>query len=196
MTDKFTCPRRIADGMHTADIPFKMAGPGQDSWTTRAGLVGQPTGCSYCGSLPGDQFMDAVRAGREIGPTDKSYKLYLKVPHPAPGSLRLVSSGTGPASGRPWSDLTRAEKDLIKSEHSLFPKNRKEGFYTFATWGELTEAKFYTHHLTEEQGWEFYRLWKQQRIAWGYPGHAYTRLYLPGPSQADAEDPRLRVEEA
>lgn len=33
--------------------------------------------CSYCGSVSGDAFMAFVRAGGEVGPTDKNYKAYL-----------------------------------------------------------------------------------------------------------------------
>lgn len=33
--------------------------------------------CSYCGSVSGDTFMAFVRAGGEVGPTDKNYKAYL-----------------------------------------------------------------------------------------------------------------------
>lgn len=34
--------------------------------------------CSYCGSLSADQFFAAIEAGAEVGPTDKSYKVYLR----------------------------------------------------------------------------------------------------------------------
>jgi hypothetical protein len=33
--------------------------------------------CSYCGSCSGDDFMAFVKAGGEVGPTDKSYKAYM-----------------------------------------------------------------------------------------------------------------------
>jgi hypothetical protein len=33
--------------------------------------------CPFCGSLTGDAFMVRVRAGERLGPTDKSYKVYL-----------------------------------------------------------------------------------------------------------------------
>jgi hypothetical protein len=33
--------------------------------------------CSYCGSMSEDDFFSAVDAGAEIGPTDKSYKVYV-----------------------------------------------------------------------------------------------------------------------
>lgn len=36
--------------------------------------------CSYCGSLSEEAFFEAVAAGAEVGPTDKSYKAYLHGP--------------------------------------------------------------------------------------------------------------------
>ena len=33
--------------------------------------------CSYCGSINTDQLFKAIEDGVEIGPTDKSYKIYL-----------------------------------------------------------------------------------------------------------------------
>jgi len=36
--------------------------------------------CTWCGSLHPDRFMEAIHAGAEIGPTDKSYKAYVDGP--------------------------------------------------------------------------------------------------------------------
>jgi hypothetical protein len=33
--------------------------------------------CDYCGSLHPDEFMARIKAGENIGPTDKSYKAYV-----------------------------------------------------------------------------------------------------------------------
>lgn len=41
--------------------------------------------------------------------------------------------------------------------------------------------KFYTHHLSEEQGWEFHKLWQEGKINWGQFA-PYVPLYIPGPS--------------
>ncbi|MCW2758043.1 MAG: hypothetical protein JWO46_1789 [Nocardioidaceae bacterium] len=124
-----TCPRRGENGMDSPNSPLRGAGTGLDEYRKGHGLVGQARGCSYCGSMSPDDFMEAVRTGVEIGPTDKSYKLYVD-------SMR---------------------------------------------------GKFYTAHLSEEQGWEFDRLWKAHEINWGYPGAPYVGLYIPGPSTASTE---------
>lgn len=71
---KHVCPRR-------AELFQQSQKPGtdpQDKYLSRRGLVNQPKGCSYCGSLPPDMFMQLVRSG-EGHPegTDKSYKFYI-----------------------------------------------------------------------------------------------------------------------
>lgn len=111
---KLTCPRRMADW-----------GP----WEREEGLDGfemrrsdRFLSCTFCGSMHPDDLLEAIREGQEIGPTDKSYKLYV----------------------------------------------------------DGMAGKFYTHHLSPEQGDEFIALWEQGKINWGYPGRPYVRLYIPG----------------
>lgn len=67
--------------MDRADSPFHGSGEDLDTYKPRHGLVGQGRGCSYCGSMHPDDFMQAVRDGVEIGPTDKSYKMYVDHMH-------------------------------------------------------------------------------------------------------------------
>lgn len=69
MSDTFTCPRRIADGRGGVED--------EDTWRDTGGIIGQKGACSYCGSMHPEDFMDAARDGKEIGPTDKSYKVYV-----------------------------------------------------------------------------------------------------------------------
>jgi hypothetical protein len=125
-----TCPRRHENGMHLRGGPFKGAGEDLDEYVPGHGLSGQPSGCSYCGSMSPQDFMHAVVEGKQIGPTDKSYKLYV-------------------------------------------------GDY---------EGKFYTSHLTESQGYEFWNMAQLGKVNWGYPGYPYVPLYIPGPSTQKADD--------
>jgi hypothetical protein len=61
MTNDF-CPRRLEDGR---------AREGSDTWRENGT-------CSYCGSLHPDVLMAAIEAGEvTLGPTDKSYKIYV-----------------------------------------------------------------------------------------------------------------------
>lgn len=73
-TESMMCPRR-----DEAPASYRTF-PGPDRYEPQHGLVSQPRGCSYCGSLPPDDFMAAVRDGCEIGPTDKNYKAYINLP--------------------------------------------------------------------------------------------------------------------
>lgn len=123
-TKKHTCPRRIENGTHVANSPFKGSGENLDTYETGRGLVKQPSGCSYCGSMSPEDFMEAVKNKAEIGPTDKSYKFYI-------------------------------------DDH---------------------KGKFYTQHLSPEQGREFYKMVQEGVVNWGYPFHPYVPIYLPGPS--------------
>lgn len=62
----FQCPRR-------SENPPLPNYPDLDEWHDRGGIKT----CSYCGSMSPDDFLDAVRKGVEITPTDKSYKAYV-----------------------------------------------------------------------------------------------------------------------
>jgi hypothetical protein len=63
-----TCPRRVQDGRLAS-------GADQDQYRSDRG--DRWVRCSYCGSLASEDFMAAVRDGVEVGPTDKSYKVYV-----------------------------------------------------------------------------------------------------------------------
>lgn len=36
--------------------------------------------CSFCGSLNPTEFMELIKDGAEVGPTDKNYKVYVRHP--------------------------------------------------------------------------------------------------------------------
>ncbi len=177
MTETHTCPRRMNEFG-----PWERE-EGLDEYNSRGGLVGQPRSCSFCGSMPPEDFMEAVRTGCEIGPTDKSYKLYVKgIPRDGdPDEPRVLTVGSHPHDGlRSWKELTRAEKKAERADASR--RDYRDRYYNFTLWGPTVEGKFYTSHLSEEQGWEFHRLWQEHKINWGYPGAPYRPLFIPGPS--------------
>jgi hypothetical protein len=122
MSEKFTCPRRQAEGHARDDSPLTLDGSGKDEWR-------KDKTCSYDGSLHPDIFMEYVKSGKVVGTTDKSYKFYM---------------------------------------------DEYEGSVAGA-------RKFYTHHLSEAQGWEFWNLVKEKKVNFGdFP--PYVPMYLPGPS--------------
>lgn len=51
---------------------------GTDTFERRRGLMHQPLGCTYCGSMPAELALEWIRDGAEVTPTDKNYKIYLK----------------------------------------------------------------------------------------------------------------------
>lgn len=63
-----TCGRRMLDWG-----PWERKA-GVDHWRKRGGV----RTCSFCGSIHQDDFFAAVEEGAEIGPTDKSYKVYVR----------------------------------------------------------------------------------------------------------------------
>lgn len=70
-----TCPRRMHDFG-----PWERA-ENLDTWDEHPGLGMSGStyrGCSFCGSLHPNDFMAAIKAGDIVGPTDKSYKAYIK----------------------------------------------------------------------------------------------------------------------
>jgi hypothetical protein len=64
----FNCPRRGESFRTPAEGELR-----DNAHNTQGGKHS----CSYCGSIGPAEFMQAVRAGVEIGPTDKNYKAYM-----------------------------------------------------------------------------------------------------------------------
>lgn len=64
--DKTFCARR-AESVGFGDTPFRS--PEKDEWKEGR--------CSWCGSMTPDALFEAITAGTELGPTDKSYKVYV-----------------------------------------------------------------------------------------------------------------------
>lgn len=63
--ERFFCPRGPGE-----DSPFRPPFNGEARW--RADGT-----CSYCGSMSAEAFFEAIGAGAELTPTDKSYKVYV-----------------------------------------------------------------------------------------------------------------------
>lgn len=64
----FWCPRGAGP-----DSPFKSPFDGHAHWR-------EDGTCSYCGSMKPAIFLEMVEDGREVIPTDKDYKVYVR-PH-------------------------------------------------------------------------------------------------------------------
>lgn len=74
-----TCPRRM-----TELGPWERA-EDLDSYVQGHGLIGiqhDNLSCSFCGSLSPDTFIQWIRDGARLVPSDKSYKCYVACPYP------------------------------------------------------------------------------------------------------------------
>jgi len=67
MSDKFFCPRGPG-----GNSPFAAPFNGEADWR-------EDGTCSYCGSLNPDLLFAQIEKGAELGPTDKSYKIYVRL---------------------------------------------------------------------------------------------------------------------
>jgi hypothetical protein len=165
-----SCPRR-------SEAPYQTPGP--DTWTTGHGLGGQDAAgpsCSYCGSLNPDRFMELVRQGWEIGPTDKNYKAYLGKPYTDQDHAARQASwsdghvGRAVRQGALDSGKTAEEADAVVAE--FWQTHEKQLL------SSKTVAKFYYQHLSFEQQQEFIELYNAKQMVIGYPGYFYARPYF------------------
>jgi hypothetical protein len=162
-----TCPRRAETRHDDPTSPFVGSGTNLDTW--RDGTTG--ASCSYCGSLHPGKFMELVREGWIVGPTDKSYKAYLS----RPASVREKADRK-----TTWLDqMTRDGVEAAALERGETPEEfraaladhydrevaRSEAFGS--------QEKFYFQHLTPEQRDEFIELHNSRQMNVGYPGHFY-----------------------
>lgn len=169
------CPRRV-EGAPEFDN-------GPDRWVAGRGLVhqGQEPSCSFCGSLHPDRFMELVRAGWVVGPTDKSYKAYLHAP------LTEQNKATRKAIWeRKWRQVafTSAREDTqtptpaeVDAELArLWDKHGKKMAWEAAYAGP--QYKFYFQHLNSVHRAEFVALYNDEQMSVGYPGHFYITPYF------------------
>ena len=122
LAEKMTCGRRVENGMHVGDIPFRDIGPGPDHWD-RFKSNGDRV-CSYCGSLHPDDFMRLVKASAEaaedatecvnIEPSDRGYKIYVR----QPGVQNALDGGikfyTQHLNGKPTDEQHALYKEAVR----------------------------------------------------------------------------------
>lgn len=131
--------------------------------------------CSACGSLSPEDFLKACEEGAKLGPTDKSYKVYVDLPFPdAP--LRVVGSANHNPGGEPWFLLTEEKCD----EHGLdsYARAHYVGQYVYLGRDSTRHAKFYFQHLDEAQMQRFIDMLNGKKLNIGMPGYFYTRPFF------------------
>lgn len=169
------CPRRSELG----GMPLGDDWPTEDTWRTVSHQFGVPDvvegmtlrSCTWCGSLHPEDFLALASKGYTVGPTDKNYKVYLMAP---PDDLddRIATMKTRPVYRALVEQRGQAAADeWAAAEGSLIM-------------GGTTIGKFYTQHLSPEQGDRFRALVDQRKMIVGFPGYFYARIYVP---QTEAE---------
>jgi hypothetical protein len=138
-SNKFTCPRRVEQGMDDENSPFRGSGKNDDYWNKREGH----NVCSYCGSIRPEALFEAIDNGTPVGTTDKSYKLYVDLP--GDGKKRSRGSANFPQTGY--------KKVPFKKEW----KAPAEPTLTF-------HAKFYFQHFSKDEMIRFVDLFNEKKI--------------------------------
>lgn len=180
MSEKQTCPRRMTDW-----------GPWEreeelDNWKGKGGLVGQKgRRCSFCGSMHPDQFMQHLRDGAVLGPTDKNYKAYLH----APITDEMVAQAKKRWLGGTQADIIRTALRNEGSDGAAIGQALEKHWVDYERKNIYTEdiGKFYYQHLSQEQRQEFIDMLNDKTMYIGYPGYIYVRPFFiapPDPSPA------------
>lgn len=140
----FLCPRRRELG--DASV-FKL--PQTDEWQDYNGA----RTCSRCGSIHPEDLFLAIETGCKLGPTDKSYKLYVDIPHPLRGQEIEIGSFTQNGSRTPIMGVAN-----------------------------YAHHKFYFMHLSHEEKQRFTDIYnyhlKHRVLNFGYPGYFYSPPYF------------------
>lgn len=123
--------------------------------------------CTYCGSIHPDDFLQKVREGWIVGPTDKSYKVYLSSAR-TPEELEQEK--------RRWLQGPLAQI-LIANGADAEAEWEKE-YRPLAESDGGSQAKFYFQHLSADQRREFIELYNDKKMRVGYPGHFYVHPYF------------------
>lgn len=140
--------------------------------------------CSYCGSISPDMLFAAIEAGAQLGPTDKSYKVYVDLPHPDAGKPCVLGSANFEQKGEGWVEITPENRaDLPLDDYQR--KNYRDGTWVHVTTrGPINHAKFYFQHLSEAEMQRFVDLFNARKLNIGFPGHFYVEPFFMTPVES------------
>lgn len=159
MNDKTYCPRAVMEGRGGPNVPFKPPFNGEMTWR-------EDNTCSWCGSLHQDEFMRRLEAGDiEVGPTDKSYKVYVRN---VGGENFKQTSRNCPV--HPCPDVTDTQGNVNVENCTHWVTREVDG------------TKFYFHHLTDAQRARFIELHNAGKIKLGYPHYFYVTPFFCAPA--------------
>lgn len=116
--------------------------------------------CDYCGSLLPDLFMARLELGDvELGPTDKSYKVYVH------------NKG-----GEQFKRTHRIDRQVSEPGQVLRDMSDQSQWVWETVFHDT--AKFYFEHLSTEQMDRFIELLNQKKLNIRVPGYFYTLPYF------------------
>lgn len=156
MNDQHLCPRRGEAPSHRTE---------HDTW--RVDAEGIRT-CSYCGSLHEEDFMTAALEQCELGPTDKSYKVYVDLKNPDPTLLICKGTSTHPTGG--YKPVEEVPEEILARSHKSY---REAKYVLVKPVGQKKFGKFYFQHLSKENQQVFIDLYNTGSYNVGVPGHFY-----------------------
>ena len=152
-------------------------------WTERIGMSNGIPGLhsDYDGSLHPDLFMELVKAGAALTPTDKNYKVYVEA-EVEEGAGQMIIAGS---SGSPYGDWKHASEidwskvDTRGHAGSFAVKwgrkvETRGHYYQIRPRGTKRTDKFYFYHFTPEQREEFVRMYEAGELRLKTPGYFYS----------------------
>lgn len=117
--------------------------------------------CSWCGSLNPDILMARLEAADiEIGPTDKSYKIYVR--------------NVGGAM------FKQTYRDCYARAGTSKPECTGPDDCAHWVTRDTDQTKFYFQHLSPEQQTRFIEFYNSKQMKLGYPGNFYVRPFFCG----------------
>lgn len=143
--------------------------------------------CSYCGSMHPDDLFAAIEAGSVITPTDKSYKIYVDLPHPDAGKPCVLSSANFERIGDGWVKVTPENiNSLPLDDYQRTHFGDGKHWVQVTTRSDRHRAKFYFEHLTREEQQRFIDLLNAKKVALAVPGYFYVRPFFIAPPERPA----------
>lgn len=132
--------------------------------------------CDFCGGWRPSRFLEAIAQGCEVTPTDKSYKLYIDVPDPDAGKMRIYGSSNSveKPSGEGWERWSN-ERALAEGGGWL-EKDEEENWMLIGPTPAFKTMKVYTNHFSEAQAVAFVELCETGKTKFKFPGHLYRPL--------------------
>ena len=133
--------------------------------------------CSHCGGLRPSVALEAMRKGAKVVPTDKNYKIYVEMPEPKVGQMRVVGvMNHTPDDDSAQSGWVKADPAVLKEAGWSVGEDDDAQWMRLEPYGPTTTTKCYLNHFSEAQAIEFVVLAETKKMNLATPGHFYSGL--------------------